>query len=284
MRGTPSADLHVPPDGGALGSQDDVPARHPLSLTAYRVSETPFEIVPAPVTRDWMEETPGRYAYRCLPMVIANQAGWLLTSGAEVRATWNGGESLDDVQVEDDAGERSAIAQSHFGSGIVTWHMPYLFRTPPGYNLLVRGPSNWPIDGASPLEGIVETDWAVATFTMNWKLTRPDHQVVFPKGFPIAMVVPQPRHELERFRPLLCSITQEPELEQAYRRWGEERNRFNRELRDTQSEAVRPQWQKHYFQGTSPSGTKAAEHQAKLRLRPFSPLSEGARQGDGREE
>jgi len=109
----------------------------------------------------------------------------------------------------------------------------------------------------------------VATFTMNWKLTRPDHQVVFPKGFPIAMLVPQPRHELERFRPVLCPIAEDPELEQAYRRWGDDRNRFNRELKDPQSEAVRLQWQKHYFQGTSPSGTKADEHQAKLSLRPF---------------
>jgi hypothetical protein len=29
----------------------------------------------------------------------------------------------------------------------------------------------------SPLDGIVETDWLEATFTMNWKLTRPNHTV-----------------------------------------------------------------------------------------------------------
>jgi hypothetical protein len=45
-------------------------------------------------------------------------------------------------------GEVSPSAISHFGSGILTWNVPYLFRTPPGYNLLVRGPANWPKDAA----------------------------------------------------------------------------------------------------------------------------------------
>ncbi len=66
-------------------------------------------------------------------------------------------------------------ATSMFGHGILTFHIPFLVRTHPGYNLLVRGPANMPRDGVSPLEGIVETDWAVATFTMSWQLTLSGH-------------------------------------------------------------------------------------------------------------
>ena len=65
------------------------------------------------------------------------------------------------------------MVSSNFGYGIVTWYLPYLFRTSPGYNLWVRGPVNSPKDGIVPLEGLVETDWAEATFTVNWKITRP---------------------------------------------------------------------------------------------------------------
>jgi Family of unknown function (DUF6065) len=43
-----------------------------------------------------------------------------------------------------------------------------VFRTPPGCNLYVRGPANSPKDGIAALEGIIETDWSEATFTMNW--------------------------------------------------------------------------------------------------------------------
>jgi hypothetical protein len=35
-------------------------------------------------------------------------------------------------------------------------HLPMLFRSPAGYNLLVPGPANYPKDGVRPLEGIVE--------------------------------------------------------------------------------------------------------------------------------
>jgi Family of unknown function (DUF6065) len=39
---------------------------------------------------------------------------------------------------------------SHFGDGIRTWHLPMLFRTPPGYKLLVRGPANYPKEAVYP--------------------------------------------------------------------------------------------------------------------------------------
>ncbi|HEV8577990.1 MAG TPA: DUF6065 family protein [Thermoanaerobaculia bacterium] len=239
------------------------------ALTAYRVSGGPFDVVPAAYHRPWMDHTPERFAYRCLPMVVANQAGWSITAGAEVRARWNGGVRKEDVQVLSDPAGPPAVAGSHFGSGILTWHIPYLFRTPPGYNLLVRGPANWPLDGASPLEGIVEADWSVATFTMNWQLTRPDCEVVFPKGFPVAMIVPQPRYDLERFDPAVRAIASDPDLELAYRRWSSERERFNEGLQRRDPTVVETQWQRHYFHGTSPSGTAAPQHQVKLNLRPF---------------
>lgn len=124
-------------------------------------------LVPASRVRAWMEATNQRIANRCLPLLIANQAGWFLLSAHSLRVTWNGGDDLDAVKVEHLAGDPPFPALTHFGHGIVTFNVPYLFRTPPGYNLLVRGPSNWPKDGASALEGLVETDWSSATFTIN---------------------------------------------------------------------------------------------------------------------
>ena len=70
----------------------------------------------------------------------------------------------------------------NFGHGVLTWHLNYLFRTSPGYNLYARGPANWPKDGIVPLEGIIETDWSVATFTMNWKVTVKNQPIDFEPG------------------------------------------------------------------------------------------------------
>lgn len=240
-----------------------------LELTAYALQEEPpMRIVPAPGTRAWMDETPSRFAYRCLPLLIANQAGWLVLNAYPFRATWNGGAELSGVRIEP-LGESFPSAQSHFGSGIVTWNLPYLFRTAPGYNLLVRGPANWPKDGACALEGIVETDWSPATFTVNWKLTRPELPVVFDRDEPICMLVPQRRGELEAFRPGVRSLLRAPGLAAAHARWSLSRATFLRDLQQTGSDAQRRGWQRDYLLGVLPDGKRAPQHQTKLSLEPF---------------
>jgi hypothetical protein len=216
-----------------------------------------------------MDATPNRFAYRCLPMVIANQAGWLLLNPRGFAATWDGSDSLTGLTVEclDDGTDRPAY--SHFGSGVLTWDVPYLFRTPSGYNLHVRGPANHPKDGACALEGIVETDWNEATFTMNWKLTRPGLRVVFAAGEPFAMISPVQRGELEQVRPQILSISADPQTECAYMKWSALRNAFQRDRHDSTSEGYKSGWQRHYMLGLTVTMESAPEHQTGLSLRPF---------------
>jgi len=250
------------------GTESDGPID--LPLTAYCTNwALRMPIVAAPRERAWMEATPSRFANRCLPLLIANQAGWLVLGAHKVAATWDGGIGLEALRVEHLEGEPPYAAASHFGSGILTFSIPYLFRTPPGFNLLARGPTNWPKDGVSALDGIVETDWVEATFTMNWKLTRPNHTVVFEPGEPVAMIVPVPRGELELFRPEIRDLADDPETAAAFKRWADSRTQFNAELKQPGSEAQRQRWQKHYFQGGSVSTAKPVEHQSKLALNEF---------------
>jgi hypothetical protein len=239
-------------------------------LIAYRTRAWPrMRIVVAPADRDWMDATPNRFANRCLPLRIAAQAGWFVLNSHALRVTWNGGNDTSDVEIESLDGEEVSFASSHFGSGILTWRLPFLFRTSPGYNLQVRGPANWPKDGAYPLEGIVETDWLESTFTMNWKLTRAGLPVIFEAGEPICMIVPRRRGELEAFEPEICEIGEEPELAEAYERWAESRVTFNEDLQVPDSEAARRGWQKDYVRGMTLGGVRAREHQTKLKLKDF---------------
>lgn len=238
------------------------------TLIAYVIAPpTGMELVAAPASRVWMDATRDRFANRCLPLRIANQAGWFITNDETVRAVWNGGDDPQDVHLGFEDESRPHRVESHFGHGIVTWRLPYLFRTPPRYNLLVRGPSNWPIHGAFALEGIVETDWAVATFTMNWQLTSVDTAVCFLEGEPIAMVVPQRRGELEEFVPSIVHVSAEPGLASRYHGWNSSREQFIGGLKVPGSTASAARWQRDYVLGKTPDGTVAPEHQARLNLR-----------------
>lgn len=239
-------------------------------LTAYATSVVRPRIVPAPVTRDWMDRTDGRFAYRCLPVLIANQSGWLILNNFSITATWSGGSARDAVRVEYGRGPTPPLVASHFGEGVLTWTIPYLFRTPPGWNLLVRGPANHPKDGVSPLEGVVETDWSNASFTMNWKLTRPGLPVRFEVDEPICMICPHRRGDLEGFQPEIRSIDSDPAVAEAHRQWSGTRRDFLRDLRDDALPDGNPGWQRHYFQGRHTDGELGVhDHQTRLRLLPF---------------
>src|SRR3954449_12981067 len=40
--------------------------------------------------RDWMDDTPNKFAYRCLPLTIANQTGWFVYNPVGFTAVWTG--------------------------------------------------------------------------------------------------------------------------------------------------------------------------------------------------
>jgi hypothetical protein len=242
------------------------------------------------VDRAWMDATHQRAAYRCLPLAIANQVGWTLPSPATFTAYWDGGIAKENVQIrfEPPPGTADPFAvimvsmeepppvvyndsriSSHFGNGVVTFSIPYLFRTPRGINLWVKGPTNYIKDGAQPLEGVVETDWLPATFTMNWKLTRPHYPVRFERGEPICMVLPIPRGLSEEMEPRYVPLDANPELAQEYREWEKSRTAFNEALAIEHPEAVRRGWQRDYMKGRTVSGSRAEQHQTRLQLREF---------------
>ncbi|MGV3483793.1 MAG: DUF6065 family protein [Planctomycetaceae bacterium] len=241
-----------------------------LPLIGYEIyPPVDMPISPAPIGRQWMDDTPSRFAYRCLPLTLANQAGWIIQNPASFSARWNGGRDKSAVAIVFDQTPPDERISSLFGSGVITFHLPFLFRTPAGFNLWVKGPTNEPKDGIAPLEGLVETDWTSASFTMNWKITRAHHIVRFERGEPICMLLPYPRHLLERFDPVCLPLQSAPEVHQAYRHWSEQRDEFQRRTAQGDEDAIRRGWQKDYFQGKDPGAQRVEDHQTKLQVSPF---------------
>jgi Family of unknown function (DUF6065) len=136
----------------------DTSHRQTRPLIGFITRDDAPQISPAPIGRTWMSEMRDGWPNRCLPMLIANQSGWEMRNPCAFTATWMGqGNGVDVIIAPDKREAGQLLPLSHFGYGILSWNLPLLFRTPPGYNLLVRGPANYPKDGVCPLEGIVET-------------------------------------------------------------------------------------------------------------------------------
>jgi hypothetical protein len=281
-------------------------------LYAYVINASlDMPLTTAPHDRAWMDQWPDRAPYRCLPLVIANQAGWLIRNSTTFTAVWNGGHAQDSLKLDFGPpppaqqpfanplgfgvvdifhthpptqparqAPTSRFITSLFGGGVVTFNVPYLFRTPRGVNLWVKGPTNWIKDGAQALEGVVESDWIASSFTMNWKLTRPNYPVRFERGEPICMVVPVPRGLAEGLEPIQLPLESRPELLQEYMAWEKKRDAFNAALTQREPEAVKHGWQRDYQKGITAAGTQAPMHQTRVRLKEFTSLDKPPEPGE----
>jgi hypothetical protein len=232
-----------------------------LRLIAYQIDEDDSApIRPARRERKWIEDVDKKFPYRCLPLVVANQYGWEILSTHHIRAVWDGSSEAEGLSVENLSGDGPLHASSHFGAGVLTFRIPFLFQTPDGWNLMVRGPTNNPKDGIAPLDGIVEADWTHSTFTMNWRFTRAG-TVEFMLGEPICLFFPIQRGALEKFRAELRALESNPDLEKKFSEWSASRDRFLLGLEKEKPHIVAQGWQKEYFQG--------AKGEKKSLARPF---------------
>jgi hypothetical protein len=197
-----------------------------------------------------MDDANRKFPYRCLPLVVANQYGWEILSTHHVRVSWDGTSRREGLSVEDLYGNGCLHCHSHFGEGVLTFQIPFIFKSPDGWNLMVRGPANNPKDGIAALDGIIETDWAHATFTMNWRFTRAC-TVEFAVGEPICLFFPIQRGVLEMFRGEFRSLESDQGFENKYRQWCASRDRFLLDLQKGTPQVLAQGWQKDYMQNAN---------------------------------
>src|SRR5262249_42604795 len=134
-----------------------------------------------------------RFAYRCLPLTIANQTGLWIRNPVGFTAIWRGydGPGSIDFHFDRSADVWRNWISNEFGLGIITWNTPFLFRTKPeGSRLLVCGPANEFKDNAHPLTAVIESDWISMSFTMNWKIMNIGEPVRFEMGDPLFQAIP----------------------------------------------------------------------------------------------
>jgi len=160
----------------------------------------------------------------------------------------------------------SPWVKCHFVGGVITFEFDFMIRTSPGTNLLVRGAPNFFIDGAIPLEGVVETDWLNYSFTMNWRITSPNKVAVFKKGDPICFIQPIPHNYAESFDFDIDFLDNSPELSEKFHAYNKSRGEFMQRRNRGEEKNT---WQKHYFNGkdvTSNTFIGEDRHSIKLNL------------------
>ncbi|HWA59979.1 MAG TPA: DUF6065 family protein [Caulobacteraceae bacterium] len=238
----------------------------PPGLTCFPMWPDPPALVPAKQDREWMDQTPEHFAYRCIPLSIANASGWELILPFSFEAAWYGGQGMDTIQFRSGDHRVQHMVTSHFGSGVITFHTGWLFKTPPGWAVWVRGAPNTGKDGIVALDGLVETDWLPFPFTMNWRFLKPG-VVRFEAGEPFAFITLVPHAQLDAVQPEVRSLDTDPELKKAFGEWAASRADFSARLKAREASAVAEKWQRTYVRADTGAGEGPMFHLAKRRLK-----------------
>ena len=221
-------------------------------------------IRPSQVKKEWMSESDEqKIIYHCIPVATASQTGWEILSPYELIINWNGGKSLKDLSIVDITSKSPeyksikkwspsrimASVESHFPVGILTFRLPFVIETPPGWGLWVAGPANTWIDGLAPIEAIVETNWLPFTFTFNWKVTAPNKNIKIPLHFPIGRIIPFPLNLNEKTNIVTQEMTSNDKLHKKFKEYASSRVEHIKNINKKQFKV-----QKFYKNGTDASG------------------------------
>lgn len=217
----------------------DVPENKLVAYVIPGVKKDVTKVIrPCTATRDWMDKTPARYAYRCIPLTAANTMGWEILNPVDVEISWTGIEGGDQLNIKAESHDPFAPVP-HFGSGTVTWYIPFLFRTPPDYGLLIAGPANHDKQHIVPLDAFVRSDWVPFPFTMNWRLTSANTPVTFKAGEPICRIMPYPLALLNDMELELHDLSEDPAFMQQVQDWDR-----NRQVNYQKQKEAEQQWAK----------------------------------------
>lgn len=222
-------------------------------ITVYRIKKDgpAFPIVPLNVKRKWMTDSFYKFAYKCLPLNIANQYGFAVLSPVDFEIDWWGGKggSEVDFEVNSDDPAIAHLFKSYFGEGTFTVHPDFIIKTPEGYSTYIRGIPNDTKPGIKPLDAIVETDWLAFTFTYNFLVTEPG-VYKFKKGEPLFCFFPIKRDTVENFELKEKQIDDaDPKTKKFFQDYNEKRLGF-------QQSSGKPKFQNFYRDGTDSLGNK----------------------------
>jgi hypothetical protein len=168
--------------------------------TDFEYKDLPTVLDVSDKKRDWFDS----HFYRCLPLTVANQYGFVLKSQFDFTVRWDGGNNQDAItflfnEPMEEIDKKYPRIQSHFGHGTFTIITPFSLRTPPGINLMTINTPNSVLPNITVMTGVVESDNLRRDFTFNFKVQMPNIDIFIPKGYPLATIIPIPRYFVENF-------------------------------------------------------------------------------------
>ena len=157
-------------------------------LNAYKTNPDAFDLAPLPVTRDWMDATPEKHAYRCFPVTLANTIGWTLSAKEDISFIWDGIVDTTDSHVKILQGEK--IAYTGRGQATVSFNTGLIFRSEKDISLMVLPLPNYFIKDFTPMASVISTSFYPHDMPLAIRVLQENKEITIKAGDPIAVILP----------------------------------------------------------------------------------------------
>ena len=166
-------------------------------IKVYPESRNAASIVQLPVKRQWMDETPNKHAYQCMPLSLANSLGWGISFPEDISFIWDGicDTTADHVKII--SGNKYCFTSR--GNATISFNTYLTVVTEENVTTLVMPVPNEFNENAQCFTNLISTSFFKSSIPIAWRITKPNVEIIIPAGTPVATIVPISLGALQEF-------------------------------------------------------------------------------------
>lgn len=221
----------------------------------YQWEDSPVEIKPLPVKRDWMDFTDKKHAYNCFPLSMANRIGWGVSLKENLSFIWDGINDSSSVHVK-------ILSDSQFfhpnrGNRTISIETGVRISPQKNVSLLTTPPPNIFYDGFQCISTLISTSVLVSPLPIGIMVYKPNEIITIKKGSIIASLLPVKLQELNEYEILVKRGHPEFEQNEEWCQRIYERSQVSREMNS------KGKWTHFYRNAVDHKGIPLGSHEAK---------------------
>jgi hypothetical protein len=167
------------------------------SIHVHKEIDKSANIEQLQVKRLWMDETPNKHAYQCMPLSLANSLGWGISFPEDISFIWNGicDTTADHVKVI--SGNKYCFTSR--GNATISFNTYLTVVTEESVTTLVMPVPNEFNENAQCFTNLISTSFFKSSIPIAWRITKPNVEIIIPAGTPVATIVPISLGALQEF-------------------------------------------------------------------------------------
>lgn len=170
-------------------------------IFAYIEKESEAIIEQCSIKREWMDKTPNKHAYQCMPVSLANTIGWQISFPEEISFIWDGISDNTDEHVKIISGQK--FCSSARGNGTISFNSYITLKTDEDVTTLIMPVPNLFNENAQCFTALISTSFYESMIPIAWKILKPNVKIVIPPKYPVATILPISLKSLENFEMII---------------------------------------------------------------------------------